>query len=405
MRILISAGEVSGDIAGARVARAILERRGGELFGLGGTRMQNAGVELLASATHLGTVGVSESLRVVPAMLAPARAIRRLLSENPPDAALLIGNDIFNVLLGRWCRSAGVPTVCYFPPQVWIWRAVAWLFSKSFDVVVASFPEEVEAYSKHVRTEYVGHYLADVLDPQTDESRAVAQRELELQGGSTVVTLLPGSRHQEIRSLGRLLLAVASRVIEHHPDITLLLPLSDRTFESEIAALIEAAGLTGRIRIVSDSHLAMRASDLVLAASGTATLEATLLGVPMVVVYQVSRLTHAVVRAAIMVGLMRSETVALPNILLGRHVVPEFTQSRVTVESVTQAALSMLDDADLRDGIRRDLLSARELISRKGTIESVVDVIEHAAASRQAVPSAAGTVRAPGEPHVTRGRP
>jgi len=362
--------------------------------------MEAAGVELLAAATHLGTVGVSESLRSVPAMIAPARSLRRIVRENPPEAAVLIGNDIFNVLLGRWCRSAGIPTLSYFPPQVWIWRSLAWLFSRSFDQVAASFPEEVEAYSKYVRTEYVGHYLADVLEPQTDGSRTAARRRMDIPDGTRVVTVLPGSRAQEINGLFGRMIGATAKVARERSDTTFLLPISDRTFEDVIAEGVARVGLSDRVRIVTDSHDAMRASDLVIAASGTATLEATLIGVPMVVVYRISALTYGVVRSAIFAGLMRGETMALPNLLLGRHVVPELSQSRVTEESISSEALSLLGDEVRCRQMRDALHAARETISRPGTIDHVVALVQ-ALADRRSVqvpasvtlPAVAGSTR------------
>lgn len=404
MRVLVSAGEVSGDIAGARVAEAILHRGGARVSGLGGARMAAAGVELLASATHLGTVGVSESLRAVPGMVRPVLALRKMMRDDPPDAALLIGNDIFNVLLGRWCRASGVPTVSYFPPQVWIWRSLAWLFSRSFDVVAASFPEEEETYARHVQTEFVGHYLADVLAPPTAKCRAEARAALGMQQGVRVVAVLPGSRGQEIRGLVPILLGAASRVAAAHDGVQLLLPLSDSRFEPEIVAGLEDAGLSTRVRIVSDSHLAMRASDLILAASGTATLEATLLGVPMVVVYRVSRLTHLVVKGAIAAGLMHGETVALPNLLLGRRVVPELTQSRATADAAAREALRLLADEEAMEVMRRDLRSARELVARGEAIDRVADLVCELAARRIARTEPRGALGLVGDAHATRGR-
>ena len=125
MRVLISTGEVSGDVAGALVAKEILRRDpAAHLFGIGGARLQQAGVDIAFSTIHLGTVGVSESLAAIPALFQAIRIIRRRVASDRPDVALLIGNDIFNVILGRWLRARGIPTISWFPPQVWIWRSL-----------------------------------------------------------------------------------------------------------------------------------------------------------------------------------------------------------------------------------------------------------------------------------------
>src|SRR5512140_2376780 len=143
LRIFISTGEVSGDVVGGLLARRILEDRPGTLlFGVGGSRMSEAGVSVDFPANHLGTVGVSEAFAKLPGFCRLAASIRRRVRRDPPDAAVLIGNDIFNVVLGRWLRSKGVATVSYFPPQVWIWGAIARQISRSFDLILSSFPDE-----------------------------------------------------------------------------------------------------------------------------------------------------------------------------------------------------------------------------------------------------------------------
>ena len=173
MRILLSAGEVSGDVAGARLASELRGRRGDvSLFGLGGPRMAEAGVEILRDTNALGTVGVSESFRAVPGLARAFASLRRSVLAAPPDAAVLIANDVFHVALGRWLRGCGVPTLSYFPPQVWIWRSLARVFAPSFDEVLTSFPDEERVWrAAGASTTFVGHYLGDVLRPATADER------------------------------------------------------------------------------------------------------------------------------------------------------------------------------------------------------------------------------------------
>ena len=173
MRILLSAGEVSGDVAGSRLARELRGRRGDvSLFGLGGPRMAEAGVEILRDTNALGTVGVSESFRVVPGLARAFASLRSRVATAPPDAAVLIANDIFHVTLGRWLRGRGVPTLSYFPPQVWIWRSLARVFAPSFDEILTSFPDEERVWrAAGASTTFVGHYLGDLLRPATAEER------------------------------------------------------------------------------------------------------------------------------------------------------------------------------------------------------------------------------------------
>jgi lipid-A-disaccharide synthase len=377
MRILISTGEVSGDIAGSHAAREILQRvPDARLYGIGGARLAQAGVDLEYSTIHLGTVGVSESLAAVPGLFQAIRRIRRRVAAERPDVALLIGNDLFNVILGRWLRRQGIRTISWFPPQVWIWRSLAWLFTRSFDEVLASFPDEQRVYSRHrARTTFVGHYLADQLTPVTNAERSAARTRLDLDPAATLIAVLPGSRRQELRSLADPFLDAVS-MLRARPELHYILPVSDAEFADDIRAKIASRHLEDRVRIIDgQSHDVMRASDLILTASGTATLEATLLGVPMVVAYRVSRFTLFIVRLAIRAGLMDAETTALPNLILGRTAVTELKQQDVTAARIAAEMERLLEDAIARRKMIRDLGEAAHSLRGTGAIAHVVDCV------------------------------
>ena len=377
MRVLISTGEVSGDVAGALVAKEILRRDpAAHLFGIGGARLQQAGVDIAFSTIHLGTVGVSESLAAIPALFQAIRIIRRRVASDRPDVALLIGNDIFNVILGRWLRARGIPTISWFPPQVWIWRSLAWLFTKSFDAVLASFPDEQRVYEKHCpATTFVGHYLADNLSPATPHERALARSKFGLHAEESVVAILPGSRRQELKTLIHHFLDAASILAAERP-VRFLLPVSDACFQESIRTQIARRGLSGRVTLVErDSHDVMRASDVILTASGTATLEATLLGVPMVVAYRVSAVTLFIVRLAIRAGLMDAETTALPNLVLGREAVTELKQRDVGPVRIAEAVKSLLDDGFARRKTVRDLATAAAELRAHDSVGQVATIV------------------------------
>lgn len=373
MKFLVSSGEVSGDVAGAHVARTLLRMKpDAQLFGLGGSRLAEAGVSVDFHTNHLGTIGVSESFRVIPELASVFAGIRERLEDGLPDAALLIGNDIFNVILGRWLRAQGVPVVVWFPPQIWIWQKIARFFAPSYDLVLASFPDEAAVYrNAGVRTEFVGHYLADVLEPVTEPSRAAARRTLALPSDATVVGILPGSRLYEIRPLAPIFLHAARTLLREGRDIRFVLPLSDRCFADEIASIVARCGVRDRVTIVDDSHAAMRASDLLLVASGTATLEAALLGVPMLIGYRVSPVTWAIVSFCISAGLIGGYSVGLPNLVAGRPVAPEFRQDELSPPAVARAAAKLLDDPAALAQRRRDLACVRTALATSGTASRV----------------------------------
>jgi len=384
VRILLSAGEVSGDVAGARLARELKGRRGEvSLFGLGGPRMASAGVEVLRDTNALGTVGISESFRVVPGLLRAFGTLRSRVAATPPDAAVLIANDVFHVALGRWLRARGVPTLSYFPPQVWIWRSVARAFAPSFDEVLTSFPDEERVWrAAGSSTTFVGHYLGDALRPATDAERRGAREALGL-GEGPVVAVLPGSRRQEVRRLAPVLLEAARLLRERDGRLRFLLPVADPRFAAAIAAEVSRRGLADAVIAAPRSHDALRAADLALLASGTASLEAALLGTPMVIAYRVAGLTIGVVRSAIALGLIDSDTVGLPNLVLGRRAIPERIQRRATGPEVAEAAALLLADAAAREAQRRDLAEVSRLLFAGGSDARAAEAVLAAAERRR----------------------
>ena len=320
VRIFLSTGEVSGDLVGARIATEILASRpDARLYGVGGHRMEAAGVTLDFGTNHLGTVGITEPVAALPALARALWRIRRRVRTERPAAALLIGNDVFNVLLGRWLRSKAIPTVSYLPPQTWIWRSLARPISRSFDEILTSFPAEQEVYERTgAQTRFVGHYLADTLGRPAREQKKEARRRLNLERAARVIGLLPGSRLHEIKPLAPVMLEAARLLLAEDPELHFALPVADPVYRELLEHEIGRRGLADRIALCEDSHDVMRASDLLVVASGTATLEATLVGVSMVIVYKVSAFTMTVVKTCIRLGLMDSTVMGLPNLLAGR---------------------------------------------------------------------------------------
>jgi lipid-A-disaccharide synthase len=384
MNVLLSAGEVSGDIVGALIADELLRRDPAtRLWGLGGPRMSAGGVAVIAETNHLGRVGVSESFSAIAPLLRAFAAVRREVRRARPDAAIVVANDIFNVILGRWLRAQGIPTLAVFPPQVWIWRSLLRFFRGSWDVVAASFPEELRIYQRHLRTVFIGHYLADQLRPASAAERESAREALALRG--RVVGLLPGSRIHELRILVPLLLDSASMLLKDDPSMQFVVALAETASEQDVVRQIEARGLGTHVRIVRDSHAAMRASDLLLVASGTATLEAALLGTPMIVLYRVQRLTVTIVRMAIRLGLMDSETLALPNLILGESVVPEIRQEQLVAGRVAAAATALFEDRARLAAMREAMSRVGAAVNGDGSVGRICDLVEELAAPGVAV--------------------
>ena len=299
--------------------------------------------------------------------------------------------------LGRWLRGRGVPTLSYFPPQVWIWRSLARVFAPSFDEVLTSFPDEERVWrAAGASTTFVGHYLGDVLRPATADERRRVREALGLSAGP-VVAILPGSRPLEVRRLAPVLLDAARLLHAQDGDLRFLLPLADPAFAPRIEAETGRRGLEGVVATAASSHDALRAADLALLASGTASLEAALLGTPMVIAYRLAPLTMGVVNAAIALRLIDSNTIGLPNLVLGRRAIPEHIQDRARSAELAAAASRLLGDDALREEQRRSLAEVSRLLFAGGSdaraAEAVLAVAERLNAR---VPVFGGAVAAEG---------
>lgn len=376
MRIFISTGEVSGDTVGALVTEAIRELRPDvDVFGIGGTRMDAAGADIMFQSNHLGTVGITETVAAVRHYPRAFAAVRTAVTLRRPDVAVLIGNDLFHTMLARWLRRRGVKTVSYFPPQVWVWRSLARPIARSFDVMLTSFPEEQSVYevaARDTRVTFVGHYLSDALERRTPETSAQARTRLGMPREGTVIGLMPGSRDQEVGLLLLPILGAAARLLAHDPSLRFVLPFADSRHRPQIDRAIAAAGIRDCVTIADGSSRdAMAAADLLIVASGTATLEATLMGIPMVIVYRLSRLTTALVYGCIKAGLIDSNVVGLPNRILGARVVPELIQSRVLPDDIADEARRLLLSAERRAAMTAALADAAARVTGGDVVRQV----------------------------------
>ena len=367
---MVVAGEASGDLHGATLCRALRTlapaRR---LIGMGGDRMAAAGLERLADVTAAAAIGGTEALGPIPTLLAAwRRAKAALTGPARPAALVLIDFPEFNLRLARVARRAGIPVAYFVAPQIWAWRP--WrmrAIRRRVSRVLAAFPFEVALYRQAgVPVEFVGHPVLDALEGAP--TREAARRRLGLGDDNLVIGVLPGSRAQEITGTLPVLRQVAARIAAAHRGARFVLaaaPLVAKgaSTRRDVGGLIEKlAGGEPPIQVVSgETYAVMRAADLLLVTSGTATLEAALLGTPMVVCYRFSRLTEAWVRLLTLVP-----WISLPSIVLGRAVVPELYQRTFTVERVTEAALGLLGSPAALDAQRAAFRELRGLLGEPG---------------------------------------
>jgi lipid-A-disaccharide synthase len=337
--IMLVAGEASGDLHGATLCRALRTLAPARpLVGMGGERMAGAGLDRLADVTGAAAVGGIEALGPLPTLMVAWRRLRAALDgPRRPAALVLIDFPEFNLRLARVARRAGIPVVYFIPPQVWAWRPWrARAVARRTSLVLAVFPFEPALYRRvGARAEFVGHPVLDALVGAPE--RGEARRRLGIEAGATVVGLLPGSRKQEIEGTLPVLRAAAVRIAARWPGVRFVMAAVERPGAgADPPAALRGAESSVQV-VTGDTYAVMRAADLLLVNSGTATLEAALLGTPMVVCYRLARLTEAMVRL-----LVRVPWISLANITLGRTVVPELYQRAFTSDRVAAEALRLL---------------------------------------------------------------
>ncbi len=362
LRIGIVAGEVSGDLLGAGLMRELKHLHGGEIRfeGIGGAHMQAEGCTSLFPMQWLSVIGF-EGLGRLPQILKARRALLRHFLRNPPD--LFIGVDVpdFNLTLEARLRAAGIPTVHYVSPTVWAWRR--WRIHKirrAVDLMLALFPFEARFYREHgVPVAFVGHPMADRLGGEGLLDRRALRRRLGLPEHGPIVALLPGSRLNELERHARLFVRTACRLSARHAQMAFVAAFVDAATLAvfERALREEKASSLPIRRLEGQSREAMAAADIVLLASGTAALEAALLGRPMVVTYRVSWLSSWLARLFV-----RLRYYSLPNLLAGRRLVPELMQEEATPENLASAVEYYLTHPRRVQALQRSLARIRRAL-------------------------------------------
>ncbi|MGH9501580.1 MAG: lipid-A-disaccharide synthase [Terriglobales bacterium] len=344
MRILISAGEASGEMYGAMLIEA-LRRLGGahatqrelEFFGVGGDRMRAAGCDTVVDAKDLAVVGISEILSHLPKIWG---LFHRLIAEadhRKPDLAVVIDSPAFNWRVARQMHKRGIPVVYYVCPQFWAWRqGRVRLLRKYVDKALVIFPFEEKFYrDRGVDATFVGHPLADLSRPEIDRATYAARHKLD--PAKPWITLMPGSRVKEVRMNLPAILESAAKL---GPEYEFLLPVAPTLERSFLQSLMEDAS----IRLVPEALPALAQSRAGIIASGTATVEAAMMGTPFVMVYRVSRLTYMVGRPRVKVSHF-----AMVNLIAGEEVVPELVQQDFTAANVVRKVKEIMLDGPARE--------------------------------------------------------
>lgn len=363
-RILISAGEASGDRLGAGLARALRELRPDvELVGMGGDEMASAGVRLVQHASEVAVVGFVEVLRHLPAIRRAMASLAGLLDRERPDVVVPVDFPDFNLRLAARAHTRGVPVVYYVSPQVWAWRRGRVRTIRSIvRRMLVLFPFESTFYaSEGVPVTFVGHPAA------ADESAidAVAlRRTVGLPADGPVVALLPGSRHGEVTRHLPILLDAARRLRERAASASFLVPRARTLPPGLLEGMVAASGLSGVVVHEGDYPAVLKLCAAGAVASGTATLDAALAGLPTVVVYRMQALSYRLARR-----LVEVPHIALPNLVAGRRIFPELVQDDFTPEAVAATIAAWLENNDESRRVREALGELRATLCGAGAFD------------------------------------
>ncbi len=364
--ILISAGEASSDMYAARLAIALGARTGAQFFGMGGARMAEAGVELVADYHEVAVVGIAEVLHKIPAVIGVQRRLAREAARRRPALAILVDSPGTHLGVARRLKDLGIPVGYFIGPQVWAWRqGRVRVVKRLVNRMVVIFPFEENFYrDAGVPVDFVGHRLVDVVRPTMSRTEFVAKHGLD--ASLPIVTLLPGSRRGEIAQIYPRIVE-ACEALKQDRKVQFVCAAA-QGLDAELFSNYARPGLEIK-RVEQSTYDALAAADCAIVASGTATVEAALLGTPMIVVYRVAPASAFLLRRMI-----RSPFIGMVNLIAGRKVVPELIQDRFTPSAVESEVRRLLDSSVPREEVKAGLAEVRAKLGPGGAIERAADI-------------------------------
>ncbi|HKN85334.1 MAG TPA: lipid-A-disaccharide synthase [Nitrospiraceae bacterium] len=368
-RILIITGEASGDLHGANLAIAIKALSpDAALVGVGGARMQAAGVNVVEGIGHLDIIGLIGP-SAVRAVVHRLKTVRRLLQTEAWDAVVLIDNPGLNFHFARIAKKAGHRVVYYIAPQLWAWRPgrMRWM-QRRVDHVIVTLPFEEPLYrAAGVPCTFVGHPLLDAVEPCYD--RVELRKQFGLESSAPVIGLLPGSRVGEVQLILPVLLQTMARLARLYPGLQVIMAQAGTIQDSLVNQLLASSPVNIRV-VKHQPNEVMAAADVLLIASGTATLQAALVGTPMIIVYRAPKLTFWLARQ-----LVRVKWIGLANLIAGRSIVPEVLQDEVTPERLTEEASHLLRDRTAYRQMQKALEEVRASLGEPGASQRAAAVV------------------------------
>ena len=368
-RVMIVAGEASGDLHGGNLVRAMRRIVPDIRFtGVGGKQMQRAGVELLADAADMAVVGLTEVVFRLRMILGVLRRLKALLKRDPPDLVILIDYPDFNLPLARTAKKCGVKVLYYISPQVWAWRkGRVKTIRETVDRMVVILPFEEKFYrDAGIDVTFVGHPLLDEVRKKYERSEAL--KRFGLRGEAVTIAVLPGSRRTEVAALLPEMLRACRILTERVSPIQFILPIAGTLDPAFVRDILRPFPI--RVNVVPDEiYDVIAVADAAMVASGTATLETALLETPMVVIYKVSGVSYAVGRRVI-----RVDHISLVNLIAGRNVVPELIQAEANPERIAAEVGQIVTRREKAREMRAALAEIREKLGTPGASQRTAQI-------------------------------
>ncbi len=368
-KILISAGEASGDIHAAAVTAALKRIDSTtEVFGMGGDELRAAGGEVLFDIKDHGVMGFVEVIKKLPDLFKLRREFARVMDERKPDCLVVVDYPGFNMKLAKLAHDKGIPVVSYIAPSAWAWnKGRAKNVAKIVDKVACIFPFEYDVYKEAgAPVEFVGHPLVDIVHPTME--RAEAEAWVGKVPGRPLVLLMPGSRLMEIERMLDVILEGAKLLKKQMPEVQFAMPRAGTIPIEMLQGKIKASGLDVKITEGHNYDL-FSVADLALATSGTVTLEAAMCGLPSVILYRTSAITAFIARRVINIP-----NIGLPNIVAGRQILPELLQEELTPAKLAATAVELLAP-ERRPQLEANLAYMKERLGEPGAVNRVAQLI------------------------------
>ena len=372
IRFLIVAGEASGDIHGGGLVRALKNYHSNcEFSGLGGDQMRREGVKTFYDIDRMGAVGIVEVIWDLPHYLKVYRKLSYEIKSGYYDAVILIDYPTLNLRLAKLCKKYSCSVLYFISPQIWAWRKGRInQIRRTVDKIFVIFPfEEALLKKEGVNAEFVGHPFIETV--KTSMTRDEAMKEFSLNSTKKTIGLMPGSRNSELNFLLNLMISSAEEISKYLKDCQFILPVANTLSSKDIRGRLKSNPLNIKI-VEGKSYDVMNCCDLLIIASGSATLEAALLGCPMVIVYKLNWITYWLARVLVKIKLY-----GLVNIVAGEEVVTELIQNKATVKNIATEVVKIMDNSKERENIRSRLLQVRKSLGDPGVLNrAAVGMIE-----------------------------